>query len=255
MDPAHRIYIYNACAHALSGEFLRPIKNLIEVQAASALPTIGGHGSARVENFRFRDLVTFKAGYTHVSGSWDEANKSHTTLATSTVEGLNILDVVTADRVVARVSGHHKEPDDESRIIVTGSSFENLRIAGCKVKVEFDYELFQKLDTFQAFKNEFETNADFRKMTADPFQSGQQQNAPKGCGVFLCSMVKDMTACPGIKRQGHAYVIPKFGRVFIGEVAVQHSKRTLTMLRLEMGSPVGGSFTGVQATTNGVHWP
>jgi len=156
---------------------------------------------------------------------------------------------------VARVAGHHREPDEESRIIVIGSRFENLRIAGCKVEVEFHHELFQKLDTFQALKNEFATNPEFRKMTADPFQTGVPQKAPEGCGVFLCSIVKAMTACPGIKQVGHAYVVPKFGKVYIGELAVQHSKKTLTMLRVEMGSPTSGSGSVVTAMTNGVPWP
>jgi len=255
MEPTHRIFLYNACAHALSGEFQRPVKYQLEVQAATSLPTAGGHANSRVDNFRVNELVSFRAAYTHVSGSWDAANESHTTQATATIEGLNILDVVTADRVVARVSGHHKEPDDEAHIIFLGSKFENLRIAGCKVEVEFHQELFQNLGTFKALKNEFATNAEFRRMSEDPFHTGKPQKAPEGCGVFLCSFVKDMTACPGIKRQGHAYLVPKFGKVFIGEVAAQHSIRTLTMLRLELGSPAGGSFIAVQAMTNGVPWP
>src|SRR5712692_3123494 len=67
--PAKRAFHYHASAHALSGQFTRPIQHLIEVQAATALPTIGGHGNARVDDFRFNHLVSFKAGYTHVSGS------------------------------------------------------------------------------------------------------------------------------------------------------------------------------------------
>ena len=41
-------------------------------------------------------------GYTHVSGAHQADDGSHNTLVTSTVEGLNLLDVVTADRIVAR---------------------------------------------------------------------------------------------------------------------------------------------------------
>jgi len=41
-------------------------------------------------------------GYTHVSGAHQTDDGSHNTLVTSTVEGLNLLDVVTADRIVAR---------------------------------------------------------------------------------------------------------------------------------------------------------
>src|SRR6266568_4934203 len=63
---------YHACAHAFSGQFTRPFHDLIEVQAATALPIIGGHGNSRVSNFQFREFVTFKHGYTHVSGAHQE---------------------------------------------------------------------------------------------------------------------------------------------------------------------------------------
>ena len=48
---------YHACAHAFSGRFTRPFDHLIDVQAASSLPVIGGHGNSRIENFQFREFV------------------------------------------------------------------------------------------------------------------------------------------------------------------------------------------------------
>src|SRR5260370_13050981 len=106
---AKRTFHYHASAHALSGQFWRPFQRVIEVQAPTTLPSIGGVGKSRVDNFRLDDLVSFKAGYTHALGSkkeeFDDQGKLKKTLfttqATSTVEGLNTLYVVTADRVVA----------------------------------------------------------------------------------------------------------------------------------------------------------
>src|SRR5690349_20950786 len=103
---AHRKFHYHASAHALSGELTRPVQRLIEVQAGISLPSTGGAGSSSVENFRFDQVVSFKRGYSQVSGSVKrQTNKTiHTTHATAAVENLNILDVVTADRIVARLS-------------------------------------------------------------------------------------------------------------------------------------------------------
>jgi hypothetical protein len=47
---AKRTFHYHASAHALSGQFWRPFQRIIEVQAPSALPSIGGVGNSRVEN-------------------------------------------------------------------------------------------------------------------------------------------------------------------------------------------------------------
>ena len=252
----HRFH-YNANGHALSAQFDRPIKRLIEVQAPATLPTIGGYGSSRVNDFRFNELISFKSAYSYVSGSEQQEKDTlyHTTLVTTTVEGLNIMDVVTADRVVARLSASYEFGHDESKIIPLGSKFENLQIAGCPVKVDFDHELFLKMETFADVRKEFESNSEFRKIAQDPFQSGTSQK-PGPCGVLLCSLVKSIeTTCPGIKIQGHGIVVPKFGTIFLGEFLAEHGKRTLTMIRLELGSPVSGSGVVAQVSGNGHHWP
>src|SRR5260370_21209686 len=100
--PAHRTYHYHANAHVLSAQFKRPVYHLIELQGATSLPTIGGHGNSRVENFRFKEFVTFGKGYSHVSGSKHDSNDSHTTLATSSLEALHTLAPATADHAFPR---------------------------------------------------------------------------------------------------------------------------------------------------------
>jgi hypothetical protein len=249
---------YHASAFALSGHLKRPVEHLIEVQGGTTLPTSGGHGSAHVENFRFDHAVSFKAGYAHVSGSEKvEGNKTiHTTLSTSVVEGLNVLDVVTADRIVARLASSFEPGSAESSILLLGSRFENLRVAGCKIDVELDHELAMKLDTFEAARNEFKKSAEFRKMTADPFDSSKVQKKVEAHGKICCSFVKDLSSsnCPGVKHHGHnGYVleVPEFGKIYLAEVKLEHGRKTLTMLRVELGSPNGGGVVAAEATTNG----
>jgi len=252
MGAAHRTYIYNAHGHALSGQIFRPLQHLIDVQAAASLPTIGGHGRARVDNFQFQDIISFKSAYTYVSGSHDRESDSHTTLVTAVVEGLNILDVVTADRVVARLSSQHPPKQDEPSILLLGSKFENLRITGCPVDVELDFEGFAKLDTFEAMRNEFKTNDKFRKIAEDPYQTGKPRKLPELHEVLVCSLVKNMsTTCSGAKRVGHAFIVPQFGKIFVAEILAKHGTRTLTMLRLELGSPTSGIVTVAEAQGNG----
>jgi hypothetical protein len=258
-ETAQSTYIYNAQGHALSGHVTQPVDQFIEVQAGMSLPTDGGVGTARVDNFRFREFVSFSAGYTHVSGV--EIHKdTFATLVTATVENLKILDVVTADRVVARVASTHdisgRKPDPEPQITLFGSTIENLKIAGCPVHLTFADELFLRLKTFDAIRNEFQKNAEFRRIAADPFLTGKPKNSVELDGVVLCSLVKDMTIdCKGITRKGHALVVPEFGKVFIGEVIARHRKRTVTMLRMELGCPVTGTMMAAQGGGNGHPWP
>src|ERR1700740_1392376 len=131
---AQRHFHYHASGHALSGELTRPVQRVIEGQAGISLPSIGGVGSSHVENFRVDEVVSFRRGYSHVAGSAKQENGKtiHTTHVTVTVEGVNILDMVTADRIVARLSSSFEEPppkragSPESRVLLVGSKFENL---------------------------------------------------------------------------------------------------------------------------------
>jgi hypothetical protein len=224
-----------------------------------SLPTTGGIGQSRVENFRFREYVSFSAGYTYVAGS-KRGEYMYTTLVTSVVEKLNILDVVTADRVVARFASHHsldpKLSQEEPQVTLLGSKIENLRVGCCPVQLEFDEDVLVRLNTYEALKNRFDDDEGFRKMAADPFVTMPPKVSDDPCGVLLCSLVKRMEInCPGVKTVGHAFEVPEFGRVYIGEVLGQYRKRTVTMLRLELGCPVVGGFVAAQSIGNGHPFP
>jgi hypothetical protein len=280
----HRFH-YHASAHALSGQFWRPFQRVIEVQAPSVLPSIGGIGSSRVDNFRLDDFVSFKAGYTHVLGSEMEVKDekgvilkdangqpriAHTTQVTSTVEGLNILDVITADRIVGRLTSVHDPADDkargEARILLIGSRFENLRIAGCNVDVSLHHELFLKLPTLSAIEDLEKKHADkfweLATETLDAVKPGArlEKKKPEAPGALLCSIIKDVNfkcldegekVCPGVTRRGHRFHVEDFGNIYLGEMLFRHSHKTLTMVRIELGSPNGAGIIVVQADSNG----
>src|SRR6266849_875345 len=84
MSP-YRTFHYHANAHVLSATFARPLPHVVEVQGASSLPTIGGHGKGRVEDFRFEHFLSVKLLYTNVSRTPTEfQGKTHfTTLVTA----------------------------------------------------------------------------------------------------------------------------------------------------------------------------
>lgn len=245
-------YFYNAHGHALSVAFTRPFQHTIDVQAGMSLPTTGGYGAASVSDFRFKEIVSFKRASTQVSGSFDEHDKSYTTMVSVAIEGLNLLEMVTADRVVARIASRHPVDEREPHIVLVGSHFENLRIAGCEVNVEMDQELFLRIDTFKALLKELDSNEGFRKMALNPYHAEKPQERPGDCGTVLCSLVKNIDVkCPGVRRDGHVLTVPEFGRIFLAEVVAEDSHRILTMLRFELGSPNGGSGTAGQGQANG----
>jgi len=257
-DKIKRVFHYHASGLALSGSFTRPISRFIEVQAPTVLPTIGGYSHARVENFSLDHHLQFKAGYTHVAGSKQQIGDQelYTTLVTATVEGFNLLDVVTADRIVMRLSAYHALPDDEAHFSFVGCNIENLKIAGHPVEIEHNDRLFAHLDTFEKVKKELETDKEFKRMAEDPFHSGTPSPLSEGHGELLCSLVKKIkTNAPGVSVEGHALLLPDCGRIYLAEALLTSRKRTLTMLRFELGSPVAGSGVAGQGSGNGTPWP
>ena len=272
MSPSpYRTFHYHANAHVVSGTFTRPVPHVVEVQGASSLPIIGGHGKGRVDDFKFEHFLSVKRGYTHVSGTPQEVpvegkfdangkqiTKTHfTTLVTAVAEGVNILDVVTADRIVARLASNHTLDDEdypEPHFTFIGSRFENLHIAGCEVDVPLNIDV-QEMQTFREAKGKL--GGAFGTMAEDPFESGEKLPKESLQEAILCSIVNftEMKPCPGVTRKGHSLIIPKFGKLFLGELLIEHGRRTLTMLRFELGSPVSAAGTVVALDGNGKPYP
>ncbi|MBS1842340.1 MAG: hypothetical protein JSS69_08530 [Acidobacteria bacterium] len=251
-----RTFHYHACAQAFSANFTRPFHHQIDVQAQSALPVIGGHGHARTENFEFCNFISFKRGYSHVSGGHQLEDDSNNTLATSALEHLNMFDVLTVDSVVSRLYSKHPAGAKEGNITWIGSKFENLRIAGFPVHIELNVPLFQNLLTFDAAEKAFAKGGEFRKIAEDPLGTGTALKPSDVDGVFLCSIVKEIKVdSPGVKVEGHSIYVPGFGKVYLGELLIKRGEKTLTMLRFELGSTTGGSGSGGGTKTNGSHYP
>jgi hypothetical protein len=182
---------------------------------------------------------------------------------------------VTADRIVMKLSSQHVPGEDEGRIIPLGSKFENLKVAGHLVDVQIDHDLFCQCDTYGEFKRRYKDDADFRKKTRKQFMWGDydadtpqflkdrfkwhtgQDTPPESKGIAPCTMVKavvhDQPAT--LKTYGNVMIVPQFGKIFFGEMVLENSTRSVTMLRLALGSPVDGDVEIGGGTTNGTGYP
>jgi len=235
---------FHATGYALSAHFHRPVDVPIPAQAALALPIEGGHAHSGVEKFNIPRLVSFHSAHTHLSGSWQDEDTA-TTSVTVVVEGLKILDFLSIDRMVTRLTSQYnmKQKNSESHIIAVGSHFQGLRLGGFEVKVTLRHDLLLKSKTFADLKNNVKNDE----------KSGRIVIA--GDEVLLCSLVgkieTDLADLPGVEVEGHTIRIPHFGQIALAEVFAGRGIRTLTMLRFELGSPDGGGGSGGSGTGNG----
>lgn len=245
-EPRSRIpFHFHAEAHALSGEFRHPTWSLIETQASASLPTIGGHARAEILNFHYLDYVTFKRAHTHISGKRRIRDNAtvYVTHASTVIEGLNILNRVTADRIVCRLSSLHKAGDPEGHIAAGDSRFEGLRIDGQEVRVNLRHSLLEDHRTTEAL---------LAKGIAGDKKSGKIADIDAKGKVAVCSLVEKIdTRLPGVNPKRHLIEVKNFGKIFLAELFVEPGTRTLTMLRLQLGSPHVADLTVAETRTNG----
>jgi hypothetical protein len=207
---------------ALGGQLRQPVTEAIPSQASAAIPLSGGYSTARVDGFNHREIVSFKSAYTLVSGH--ESHGKLETLVTTVVEDLNILGVITADRIVARLSGSIPIKEHANPIVTpSGSYFQNLRVAGEEVKCTFIGDCFDELVCDAKYLEAVKKRAEGQFPKDNP-------GAEKG---FL-----PVSLCKGVKP---CMDVPHLGRIFLSEFLVSRTSHQLTMLRVELGCPVYAS--------------
>src|ERR1700732_2251601 len=143
-----RYHVYHAEARVLSGNLKHPINKPIEHHGRVVLEKSRRdyHRSETVEAKSLDGLISFKAAHTRASGTriekkdlWGKDHSGWVTLSTSVLEGLNVFEVITADRLVAQVSTEHAmENGHVPKVTYLATRFENLREGGYPVQVELD---------------------------------------------------------------------------------------------------------------------
>jgi hypothetical protein len=277
----HSQYVYHASAYAVAAEFERPKKHSLSPQASVVLAGHGGHGSNHVPGHKVDGLIAFKDAYSEVGGSFDDCHGIHTTHAWSVVEGLNVADMLTADRVVARMAIYYSADNtSEASYDITGSYFENLRIAGHKIDVKLATHVFHDHDTYSkvAKAHQGGTTDDWlvgskmghlkdkdlehlentyhalHGMSGLVKECKKKTKRSEDRGSYWFSPANDLDVEKQIgssELQGFGSIIciPKFGVIRLAEMIVHKHSRTLRMFRVQMCSSGHGGSDG--GTTSG----
>ena len=254
--------VYEVSALGLAGEIVRPIHARLQGQAGVTLPYIGGYESAEVENVRINGLVFAKSVRSTVGSSHDEQRNSQTAFASTVIEHLNICDVVTADRVVARLSGFREQEDTETRYSLSGTRFENLRIAGQLVEARLDIDTFNERSTYSrlerlpAENQEYLHGGRLDQQISDPAiwadypalkalyqeQVERQHKSNRDLPAWYSLANHIQVEAAGLRSFGSIILVPDFGVIHFAELFITQRQRRLSMLRLELGSPIEGKI-------------
>jgi hypothetical protein len=278
MADVERTHSYHSEASILEGHLKLPLMQEIKTQAYAKLNDRGGYFSQHEQDYKLEGVISFQKAHTQVAGNHAlKDGDGWATLSTSVVEGLNVLDIITADRVVAQVLLTHPKTGYVPKIAFLGSRYDNLRIAGHPVECEVDLNL---LGPKPDGDGPYTKNASF--MDKVERQHGSAQRHPSLIKELIerytgfsreaaepeaveCSLINQASgAFPG-NCFGHVIHIPDFGSVVLGRLRIEHSdyengvpKKTLvllTMLEMHMGCVADGQTSVATSKTNGTTRP
>ena len=253
-------HFYHAEAHVFSSKLDHPIRQPLESYGRVVLEKSRrqSHIAQKIGETSIEGLISFKSGHTRVIGAQiknktDAFGNDHAgwvTMSTAVLEGLNVVDILTADRVVAQVSTEHPVKDGNvPKVTFLGTHFENLRIGGHPVEVEIDLGicgnkpggdrpyvgdegflgrvLRQLEDTASAkgfpanlekqYDDRISDIGDLKKRT-----NGGAKGKRNGYSKGQCSLVKSIgpIPIPGVKTFGNVIFIPNFGTLALAELEV-----------------------------------
>lgn len=270
-QPRERVFWYHGNAVAFGGRITSPVCESLDAQGSSVLPPTGGFASATAGPFDHRGIVSFERATSTVSGRAAEHDGIATrdTLVTVAVEGLNVLDVVTADRVVARITSKHPEGEGEPEMLPFGSYFENLRIGRRPIELTPYPDLVRHgryrdvastcSDRFVDAKGSPVSLGKGRELRMDEWTPGAP--SPVFEDRLLLAPLFDAASKNGYApigcemRGANGIDVPGLGTVYFGEYLISRSSRRLTTLRIELGCPVEGTIVVANAEINGNTYP
>ena len=276
-----RTHYYHAEANILSGHLRLPLEHRIKPQAHVHLPKEGGYFSHRDGHFRLESVLEYRSAYSHVAGNINpKLGGGWTTLVTTVIEGLNVMEVVTADRIVGQTITEHPVEGYVPRINFLGTRFENLRIAGFPVDLDLNLNFLGPRPANDAAYTH--DAALIGRISSQMGRIGEHPNLPAALQQRYnrvsaslgsqpeeveCSLVNRVNgAIPG-HSFGPVITIPDFGTMVLGKITIKHEdfkpetgvpKKTtvqLTMIDFHFGCAIEGDGGTGDGSSNGTTEP
>jgi hypothetical protein len=201
------------------------------------------------------------------------------TLTTTVIKDLNVLEVLTADRVVGQIITEHPLVGYVPSISFLGTRFENLRIAGHRVELDLDLNILGEKpandapyakDTGVASRvsSQYDRICGHQDLPAELLERYNRLSSTLGSPEAVeCSLVNQAAGRYPGKSFGHVITIPGFGAITLAKLTVTHEdyhpetgvpKKTtvnLTMVDLKLGCVIDGTVALGFSGPNGNTYP
>jgi hypothetical protein len=275
MDHARRFHFHG---HALgvAARIRRPEDRSLPVQACSSLPVTGGEHKSEVGPTELGKWISFQSAATSMRGDYTDRDAAVAmtrgevafdavpveTVVKASVRGLSILGRLFVGVAEMGLTSRSSQDPGQPSIQVNGARLEDVRVDRSRLKITLAEQVFRDYDTKEKLAAGFTQH--LRQRHAHMFlrpgsHSTAPERLPEAGGVAKCTLVQEMAWAdaphPTATIDGHALIIPDFGKVFFGEMVITECSRRLTMVRCQLGSEDGGELSAAEGEANGHTWP
>lgn len=271
-----RTHTFNAEAKIFEGSLSLPLVQQIQPQAHAMLPAEGGYRAQHSAGYRLEGILSYSAAHSQVAGnSGTKPGQGWETLSTTVIENLNVLEIVTADRVVGQIITEHPLAGYVPHVSFLGTRFENLRIAGHPVDLDYDPDILgskpakdgaytKDSDLKSRVSSQYDRILKAKNLPEDLHDRYNRLSSTLGSPETVeCSLVNQAVGPYPGQSFGHVIVIPHFGTITLAKLTVTHTdfvqktgspKLTtvnLTMIDFQFGCAISGGGSGGGGQNNG----
>jgi hypothetical protein len=281
MDLTRR-FVFRGNASALGGQIFRPNTIFVDLDGASSLGVSGGRSRAEIKGRSFGDIIRFDSAMTFAEGRFDDEKTARavtdhkgrqeelasTTTVTSEIRELGVGQnpLFMAKRIRATLVSRKPERSGEPSIApAKDTTIQGVDIGGRALEIRLNTSLFQKYDTrsklLAAVDDPKFVRAYGAHLVANATIEGhpRRQGLVSHGGVIYTTIVEKIAwkgkPFPGATIDGHTVKVPEFGTLYFGELLIASAERRLTMVRFELGSPIGGYVDAGDMSSNGSGFP
>ena len=142
-----RTFYYHASANPIGGKITQPLDRTLTAHGSTALAQAGGHSVASAQAEKIDSVVSFDRAHSEIYGHSTKDKGGHwITTVTSVVEKFNILDIVRADSMIARITVRHPHKGEHPWVSFAGTQFDNLTINNQVVTPRMDLAAFSRIE-------------------------------------------------------------------------------------------------------------
>jgi hypothetical protein len=272
-----RRHNYHAEANILEGNLKLPlVQTVYPVGHTQHVGEAPGYKAIQSRDHRVEGVVSIASSYSQVAGNPStKPGGGWSTLSTAVIEGLNILEVITADRVVGQIMTEHPAEGYVPKISFLGTRFENLRIAGRPLELDLNLEVLgakpkndkgytKDSGVVGRVSSQYKRILGHKQVTDEVAAHFKQLSAKLGKTDDLeGSLINQVGGTfPGLSF-GHVLHIPMIGTITLAKLSVVHQdphaktgspKKTtvkLTVLECKFGCAIDGVMSFSEPGTNG----